>query len=358
VLVTAGTASAQVPGPRYTDWAEPAHLGTVVNSPLAEFFPAISKDGLSLYFTGQSCSTAGLPAGCRPSYGGWDIYVTARPTVDDAWGPAQNVGPAINTAADEVGPYLSVDGHHLLFASNRPGGFGGNDIYRARRHDRRDDFGWRAPRNLGSGVNGESNDAAPALFVDDETGATYLYFDSNRPEGPGPYTEDAVHNGNDIWVSVLQPDGQFGPASLVEELSTPYADRRPSIRRDGLEMFLTSDRPGCIGVIDIWVSTRLSTEEPWSAPVNLGTTINAAGNNAGPALSFDGKELYFQASKTSRPVGLGAYDLFVATRTRVKGAGRNRCREQVEERERWNESDVERDAVGIRDRDGHHREPR
>jgi hypothetical protein len=344
VFVAPATGFAQAAGPRFTDWAEPAHLGPVVNSALSDFFPAIAKDGLRLYFTGQSCSTAGLPAGCRPGYGGWDLYVTARPTVDEAWGPAQNLGPTINTPADEIGPYLSSGGHHLLFASNRPGGFGGNDIYLARRHDKRDDFGWQPARNLGGGVNGENNDASPALFVD-EARVTYLYFDSNRPEGPGPYTEDAVHNGNDIWVSVLQEDGDFGPAALVEELSTPYADRRPSIRRDGLEMFLTSDRPGRIGVIDIWVSTRQSTDEPWSTPVNLGTTINTVGNNAGAVLSFDGKELYFQASKSGRPIGLGAYDLFVATRTRIKGAGRNECREHFDERERLNGSDVDSDAA-------------
>jgi hypothetical protein len=211
----------------------------------------------------------------------------------------------------------------MCFASDRPGGFGGNDIYVSRRHNKRDDFGWQAPENLFSGVNTTANESGPAIFEDDETGVMTLYVDSNRTGGPGPYTDDPpAHNGNDIYASILQSDETFGPAALVTELSTPFFDRQPTIRRDGLEMFLTSNRPGSLGnTLDVWVSTRASTSDPWSAPVNLGLTVNTGpvsgftGNDAGAALSFNGTALFFQSV---RPGTFGNYDLYMITRTKLK----------------------------------------
>lgn len=293
----------------YTPWTEPVNLGAIVNTSVSEFFSCVSKDGLSLYFTSPGDVN-------RPSLGGFDIYVSRRPSLDAPWGSPENLGEPINSPSDDVSPMLTIDGHRMYFASNRAGGFGGNDIYVSRRHNKRDDFGWRVPRNVGEGVNTPANEAGPFVIEDDTTGTITLYFDSNRPDGLGPYTEDVVHNGNDIYASVLEADETFGPATLVEELSTVWADRKPTIRRDGLELILTSDRPGRLGVLDLWVSTRESTSDPWSAPTNMGATINGPGNQSGAMFSFDSRTLYFHAARDSRP-GFGRADLFVTTRSRV-----------------------------------------
>ncbi len=301
-------------GQKFSDWSAPVNLGATVNSPTGDFFAETSRDGLSLYFTSPSCGSAPFP-GCRPGYGGWDIYVSQRASVNDPWGPPQNLGPTINTPYNEGAPSLSIDGHLMYFASDRPGGFGGNDVYVSRRHNKRDDFDWQPPENLGPGVNTSANEASPAIFEDDVTGITTLYFDSNRPGGLGPFTDDGNGNGNDIYASVLQADGSFGAAQMVSELSTPFQDRQVTIRRDGLELYLASNRPGGLGSLDIWVSTRPSTSEPWSAPTNLGPSVNSTGPDAGPALSFDGSTLYFQSNRAS---GFGAFDLYVTTRSEVK----------------------------------------
>jgi hypothetical protein len=217
-----------------------------------------------------------------------DLWVSRRASAGEPWGLPQNLGPIINTAAHERKPTLSRDGHRLYFASNRSDGLGDWDLYVSRRRDKRDDFGWEPAVNLGSGVNSAaSEESAITLFEDDATGSTILYFGSNRPGGPG---------GLDIYASTLLQDGSFGPAALVEELSTPSRDQDPAIRRDGLEMFLASDRPGTFGATDLWVATRASTEDAWSTPVNLGALVNTPtrppdleqANDWRPALSFDG----------------------------------------------------------------------
>jgi len=283
---------------QFSDWSAPVNLGPVVNSVSLEGGPFVSPDGLSLYFI------SGRPGG----FGGFDMYVSQRASVDEPWGTPQNLGPTINSSGNEQTPTVSLDGHWLYFASDRPGGFGGMDLYVSRRHNKRDDFGWQPPVNLGSGVNSAAIEYGGALFEDDETGTITVYFCSNRLGGTG---------GWDIYASTLQPDETYGPAVLVPELSSPFTDFRPAIRRDGLEMFLESDRPGTISFRDVWVSTRPSTSDPWSTPVSLGPVVNTiASYQARATLSFDGTALYFASSRAGG-VG-GSWDLYVSTRTKLK----------------------------------------
>lgn len=300
--------------PQFSSWSAPVNLGTTVNSGSYDWFPFVSKNGLSLYFTSATC-TVPTP-GCHLGYGGHDIFVSQRASVNDPWGAAQNLGPTINTADDEGSPTLSADGHLMYFASTRPGGFGGADIYVSRRHNKRDDLGWQAPQNLGSGVNTISNENGPEIFEDEETGVTTLYFDSNRAGGPGPLGDDGTHNGNDIYMSILQNDDTFGAATLVAELNTPSIERQTTIRRDGLEIFFGSNRPGGYGFFDLWVSTRATTSDPWSPPVNLGPVVNTAFTDGGPAISADGTVLYISSNRLG---GFGSFDLYVSTRTKLHG---------------------------------------
>jgi hypothetical protein len=281
-------------------WSDPVNLGPLING--AGFDnrrPAISSDGLSLYF---SSNRPGGAADTGP------LWVSHRASVDDAWGEPQELGPAINdpSATSTSAPYFSTDQHWLFFYGDRTdlGGYGGADIYAAYRQNTQDDFGWQTSINLGPGVNTQYDDAGPAYFEDPTTGITTLYFNSDRPGGPGDY---------DIYASTLQGFARFGPAVLVPELSSPNRDTRMAIRGDGLEMFLTSNRPGGLGSgLNIWVSTRATTVDPWSTPENLGAPIDMEGFNDGaPALSADGNTMYFYSN---RPGSLGVNDLWMSTR--------------------------------------------
>ncbi len=276
-------------------WSQPVNLGQPVSSASNDQGPFTSRDGLSLYFV------SARPGG----FGGQDIYVSHRASVRDPWGAPQHLGAPINTASNDASPTLSTDGHFLYFHSNRPGGFGANDLYVSRRRDKRDDSGWQAPENLGSEVNTPGNERGLTFFEDDETGTTTVYFDSDRPGGSG---------GVDIYVTTRDADGWFRPAILVSELSSPSNDLLPGIRRDGLEIFLDSDRPGTTGLRDIWVSTRARTTDAWSIPVNSGPVFNGTALDIRPALSFDCTTLYFSSA---RPGGLGDFDLYSSTRAKL-----------------------------------------
>jgi hypothetical protein len=277
---------------RVSEWSPPENLGADVNSAFEDFAPHLSSDGLALYLTST-----------RPeSLGGEDLWVVRRASRHDAWGPATNLGPAINTAANERSPALSVNGRLLFFGTDRPGGSGGFDIWLSWRADPNDDFGWQPPVNVGTGINSASTDAGPS-FLEPRTSSRMpqIFFGSARPGGLG---------GLDIYVGSV-PGGWSGPPLLLAELSSPQLDLTPAVRGDGLEIIIGSTRPGTLGGLDLWRSFRKSVDQPWSTPENLGPTINTEFLEAFPALSFDGEALLFQSA---RPGGFGGSDLYMSTR--------------------------------------------
>jgi Tol biopolymer transport system component len=264
-----------------------------VNSSGSDQHPAISANGLSLYITSNRSGGSG----------GDDIWVSKRTGLQDPWEPPVNLGSVINTSSNDRVPTFSRDGRLMFFGSNRPGGHGGHDLYVSSRPDPNDDFGWTAPVNLGPVINPTADEDGPAYFENVVTGLATLYFTSNRPGGLGDW---------DIYLSRQNTDGSFSSPTLITELSTPQRDTRTAIRRDGLEIFITSDRPGSVGLLDVWVSMRATTFDLWSPPVNPDPSINTTANDGAPALSADGTTLYFYSN---RPGGVGGNDLYVTTRT-------------------------------------------
>lgn len=324
-------AGAQQFGP----WSAPVNLnaitlsdGTacpaVVNSASDDSHPAISKDGLSLFF-----SSLNRPGGL----GEYDLWVTERDSLDDCWQAPVNLGPSVNSAFRDLAPNLSTDGHWLFFQSNRPGGCGGQDLYVTRRQDKRDDFGWEAPINLSCTINTPGFDQVmPNYFEDDTTGARFLYF-AQKPVALGL---DAF----DIYVSTCYADlatcntqGLWGLGTPVDALNSTVQDTRPALRRrDGLEMFFSTTRPGSLGNENMWVSTRATTQDQnWLPPVPIncdglmtcpdwapaGPLVNSPASEGAPALSWDGTELYFFSNRTDLPGFAGGRDLYVSKRTKL-----------------------------------------
>jgi Tol biopolymer transport system component len=270
-------------------WSPPVNLGAELNSVFEESAPHVSSDGLSLYF-----------ASTRPdSQGGEDLWVSRRANRHAPWETPANLGPAINTGANERSPALSRNRRLLFFATDRAGGAGGFDIWVSWRPDPADDFGWQPPVNLGTGVNTAATDAGPSFL---ERGAIpQLYMASARPGGAG---------GLDIYVASV-PGGWAGPPLPVGELSSPQPDLTPAVRPDGLEIVFASGRPGGLGGFDLWRAFRTSLHEPWSTPTHLGPDINTEFLEVFPTLSSDARTLVFQSS---RPGGFGGSDLYVSTR--------------------------------------------
>jgi hypothetical protein len=176
------------------DWGEPGNLGQTVNSSYHDFFSSISTDGLELFFNSSR------PGG----QGDWDVWVTTRATISDPWGIPVNLGPPVNSSYLEQTPTILADGLVLFFSSNRPGGFGGTDLWVATRATVSEP--WAEAVNLGPPVNTSAGDAAANISRDGST----LYFCSTRSGGLG---------GWDIWqvrVRPMRPIADFNRDKIVD----------------------------------------------------------------------------------------------------------------------------------------------
>lgn len=287
----------------FSDWSTLENLGPEVNSDYVDSCVAISKNGLSLFFsstrhTGNQASTDR------------DLYVTKRDSIIDPWGPPTRL-TMLNSPVFDSCPALSLDEHLLYFSSSRPSGCGSNDIYVSRRHDRHDDLGWETPVNVNpecNGVNSPYNDQMPTFF-EDEKGKVVMYFASNRGD----------KLTFDIYQSDMKGDDTLGPAFPVFELNSTYGETGSAVRHDGLEIIFLSNRnnpPDTSypqGIQSFWMATRASTTDPWSEPKlipSLGIPAYAQGRIA---LSFDGRELYFTSNRAGNN-----WDIWVAKREKLK----------------------------------------
>jgi len=293
VVLLALLASYPTAAPEFSDWSTPVNLGPIVNSTFADQSPAVSKNGLSLYFQSD-----------RPGFGNSDLWVSRRDRVDEPWGPPENLGTMVNSSAFESRPSLSRNEHWLFFSSNRAGGLApGLDIWASYREHVHDDFDWQPPVNLGSGVNAAGSSEIEASYVEND-GAPQLFFVSNRLGGFGAF---------DVYVSDLLADGTWAPATWVPDLSSAGPDQSVSVRFDGLEAFIIRGTPPFPAGFDLWVSTRDTVSHSWSQPVTLGQLVNSNRGDESAHIASDRRTLYFESS---RPGGVGGADLWATTRTR------------------------------------------
>jgi hypothetical protein len=242
-------------------------------------------------------------------FGGFDLWVTRRECRSCPWQAPAPLGPNINTTGDELSPAFSHDGRLLFFSSDRPdGNFGSSDIWVTFRWNPQNDFGWVPPVNLGSSVNTMHAEFGPAFLPARSLfGRHTFYFTRAELTGDGE---------QDIFETRLTRSGVVsGP---VTEITAPGAlDGDPSLRGDGKEIVFFSQRDGSIGgSVDVWSATRAHRNSPWSLPVNLGSPVNTQFAEIGVGISLDGTELY--VIKGQQLGGSGLRDIWVSTRELIE----------------------------------------
>ena len=207
-------------------WSEAALLGGKVNTNLNEGAQNISQDGQWLVFTG--CN---YPEGA----GSCDLYFSVR--TNNGWSEAKNLGAPVNTEAWESTPSLSPDKRDLYFSSNRPGGFGGKDIWVSHRLP---NGKWSIPENLGEAVNTSADESCPFMHADNQT----LYFNSNGHPGYGM---------TDLFFSKKVNDSSW---LMAENLGYPInsIDDEGSliVAADGKTAYYASDGKDTRGGLDIY----------------------------------------------------------------------------------------------------------
>lgn len=144
-------------------WAEPEHVAEL-GSDGFEWYPNMTADGWLYFGSERAAGNLGAP-------GTSDLW-RAR-LAGDRFSAPENLGPILNTAGEDIEPWISADGRLLLFASNgRPDTRGSYDIYVSHRCGE----SWSAPRPLGADVNSSAWDFGPRESPD----GRFLFFTSNR----------------------------------------------------------------------------------------------------------------------------------------------------------------------------------
>lgn len=170
------------------------------------------------------------------TYYNCDIYYSEY--VNGEWTPIKSVSDKINLPFSwESQPSISADGKTLYFISDRPGGYGGYDIYRSIKNDKGE---WGTPINLGPNINTTGNEKSPFIHPDGKT----LYFSSDGWMGMGGY---------DIFYSRLNEDGSWSkPVNLGYPINSPDDEVGFLVSTDGTHGYFASNKFNGKGGWDIY----------------------------------------------------------------------------------------------------------
>lgn len=217
-------------------WSAAINMGKPVNTKLNEGAQNISADGKWLYFT--LCNS---PDG----FGSCDIYFSEK--IGNTWTQPENAGRNINSGNWDSQPSVSADGKYLFFTSNRPGGYGGADIYISVLGD---DGYWEKPVNAGPVINTPEDDKSPFIHPDGRT----LYFSSNGHPGMG---------GSDLFFTKKDAGGNWQtPENLGYPINTSGDETTLSLSADGKTAYFASDRFDAIGMLDLYSFDVPNTMKP------------------------------------------------------------------------------------------------
>ncbi|GAB3342445.1 OmpA family protein [Marivirga atlantica] len=206
------------------EWQPAENIGNVVNTKYHDSNLGFSPDGKTLYIYSDE--------------GNGDIYYTNLLS-EDTWSIPESLSDNINSSGyNEKSVSQSADGSLLFYASNRPGGYGGFDIYYSEKNRKGE---WGASKNLGDIINTELDEDGCFLQFDGKT----LYFSSTGHDGMG---------GFDIYKSVYDSAGGVWstPENLGYPLNSPDDDIYFVMSKDGKTGYYASVREDGMGYNDIY----------------------------------------------------------------------------------------------------------
>lgn len=226
-------------------WKTARNIGPPINTKFHNSNLALSPDGSLLFI--------------RNDDGNGDIYVSEKKK-DGTWGVPEPLPGVVNSSAIESSVTITADENTLYFASDRPGGYGGFDIYVCTRDSRGE---WTRVTNLGPKINTQYDEDGPFISYDGKT----LYFSSQAHKGMG---------GFDIFrIELLdaKKNDWSEPENIGYPINTPDDDIYFSISKDGKRSYYSSIKNDGLGYTDIYVITDLEktgqvvAKEPVKEPV-------------------------------------------------------------------------------------------
>ncbi len=265
------------------------NLGKFINSPFEDYNPFVSANGKTLVFASRRKGNMGGMSeelGIYPS----DIYFSTWK--DSAWTKPKNAGAAINSDWDEESVGLSADGKMMLVYLDN------TEVYNDIAFSILKGKTWQRLTPFLPPVNSKHVETGASMSLDGST----IYFASDRKD---------VNGGSDIYRSVKNDNGEWGPAvNLGPVINTVYDEDAPFISMDGKTLYFSSMGHNSMGGYDVFRSVLDESSGTWSDPVNIGYPVNDADDNLFFSMTGDQRRAFVSAV---RPDGLGDRDLYEVT---------------------------------------------
>ena len=216
------------------EWSSPEMLPAPINTKgKNESVVSVSSDGNQLYFFRSGSAFQG------------GLFVSEK-TDNGAWGKPKQLNSDINTKYRESHVAIAPDGNSMYFTSDRPGGFGGLDIYVIKKLP---NGKWSEPQLLPAEVNTPKDEEYPFVHPNGST----LYFNSKGHENSGGY---------DVFFSKINDDGSYSKAeNMCSPINTHDNDICYSLSCDGKTAYIAAIREDTKGEYDIYVINDVTTEE-------------------------------------------------------------------------------------------------
>jgi hypothetical protein len=203
-------------------WSEPKSISETINTLGHDACVGLSADGSQMFLFKSTVKDGG------------DLYESLYDGKD--WSVPKSLGEVINSKYWEGSATISADGQTLYFTSDRPGGFGGKDIYKSVKSA---DGKWGNPINLGASINTKYDEDSPFIHPDDVS----FYFSSNGHNSIGGY---------DIFKSNIE-NGNFSiPQNLGSPVNTPGNEIYYVVNASGQVGYYSSGKSGGAGLQDIY----------------------------------------------------------------------------------------------------------
>lgn len=273
--------------------AKLTNIGQPINTEASEYVPVISSDESVMIYTYRGRKSVGGLQNVynQPDpYGFYyeDVYISYRDSTDNFSEP-KDIGPTVNSSSNDAAVALSPDGQKLFVYKDD--GTNGGDLYMSVLTGR----DWSIPERLIGDINSPSWEGSCSLSADEKT----LYFSSERKGGYG---------GKDIYKSILQADGSWGPAiNMGDKINTAYDEDGPFIHPDGRILVYSSKGKSSMGGYDIFRTVFNPADSAWTIPENMGYPINSPDDDIYYVLTASGEYGYYSSGKDG---GSGLQDIY------------------------------------------------
>ena len=262
------------------------NAGDSINTANAEYFPSITvQDSLFLFMR-------------RSNFKREDFYSSTLRK--NKFSKASPLSDDLNMEEKKGSMSLTQDLNTLYYAADyNEKGYGRYDIYKVTKTKK----GWSVPKNLGKNINSDYWDSAPSIAPDNQA----LYFCSNRPGGYG---------GIDIYVAYKNEKGYWEEAiNMGPTINTAGDEQAPFIHADNKTLYFSSNGWPGFGGSDLFV-IRKKIDGNWSSPINLGYPINTFDNEGSIAVAGNGFEGYIASDRADSRGSLDIYKVILALNTR------------------------------------------